>query len=67
MLEFEVYRKRGKHWELLYPSLRATDSRKAALHASYVHSLKVIGVRPAGTNLKIFVTRLQHVATLTSA
>lgn len=65
-MQFDVYRKRGRNWEYL-GEYDATDSRKAALRASYAHNIKVIGVKPAYSNAKLFVYRLQHVATLTSA
>jgi len=51
-MSFEVYRKRGKSWEYL-GAYDATDSRKAALRASYVHNIKVVGVRPEYSRDKI--------------
>jgi len=64
-MNFEVYRKRGRYWEYLGVN-NAADSEKAARRAGYVHNLKVVGVRPDGSNAKLFVYRFKHVPTLTS-
>lgn len=63
---FEVYRKRGRHWQFIGRYI-AEDSLKAARHASYVHNLKVVGVRPEGSLVKVFAYHFRFVHNLTSA
>lgn len=63
-LAFEVYRKRGRGWEYL-DIYHETDSRKAARHAGYVHNLKVLGVRPESSTIKLQVFRFQYVPSIT--
>lgn len=68
MLEFSVYRKRGRGWEMLYSSVRARSSRAAALDAGYVHNIKVVGVRPVDCHaVPLQVFRFHYTPTLTSA
>lgn len=64
MLTFEVYRKRGKHWQYL-GSYDATDSIKAARKAGYIHNCKVLGIRPADTSLPLFVHRFTYTPSIT--
>lgn len=60
-MQFDTYRKRGKHWEYL-GSRSAETSRGAALKTGYVHNLRVIGVRPADCPaVKLFVYRFKYV------
>ena len=66
-MRFDVYRKRGKGWELIYLNLEAKDSLQAAYQASYTRNLKVIGVRPSDAPVNLFVHRLKHVASLSYA
>ena len=55
-MNFETYRKRGRHWE--YLGIRsAGDSRAAALQTSYVHNLRVVAVRPEDSRDKLLVYR----------
>lgn len=63
-MDFEVFRKRGKHWQYL-GTYWGKDSSEAARKAGYVHNCKVLGVRPAGTPCKLFVHRFQYTPTLT--
>jgi hypothetical protein len=65
MMNFEVYRKRGRHWEYLGVYDKMEDSNKAARKASYIHNIKVVGVRPEGSRDKILVYRFQYVAGIT--
>lgn len=64
-MDFECFRKRGRHWQYL-STYNASDSRRAAFSCGHIHNLKVIGVRPAGTSVKLFVYRFKHVPSLTS-
>lgn len=63
MLAFETFRKRGRNWEYL-GERSATEMRAAALQTSYAHHIKVVGCRPAHTNLTLHVYRFKQVATL---
>ncbi len=63
-MRFEVQVKYGNRWSTKWSSYRASNSRSAALQASYVHNRKVIRVRPEGSHDKWFVYRFQHVASL---
>ncbi len=65
-MNFEVYRKRGKGWEYLGEYDRP-DGIKAAHQASYIHNIKVVGVRPAGSLIPLAVYRLKYVALLSYA
>ena len=65
MTNFEVYRKRGRHWEFLCVYTLMKDSNEAARRTSYVYNLKVVGVRPEGSRDKILVYRFQYVAGIT--
>ena len=60
---FSCYRKRGRNWEYL-GDRTAEDSRAAALKTSYVHNLRIIGVKPAYTSdaVKLFVYRFKQPA-----
>lgn len=51
-MQFEVYRKRGKGYQLL-ATVRESDSRRAAIHVGYVHGCKSLWVRPADSNAKL--------------
>lgn len=66
MLNFEIYRKRGRGWEYL-GIMNGRTSRIAALDAGYIHNLKVVGVRPEDSRDKILVYRFKYVPTLTSS
>ncbi len=63
---FEVFRKRGKHWQYL-GVYHEVDSQRAARKAAYVHNVKVLGVRPECTHCKLLVYRFPYVPTLASA
>lgn len=63
-MNYETYRKRGKGWEYLGIRRHCRDSRSAALQTSYVHNLKVIGIRPEDSKDKILVYRFKYVASL---
>ena len=65
MLKFDIFRKRGKGWELIYKNAPYNNSRQAALGASYCQNIKVVGVRPSDCEaLKIQVFRFKYVASL---
>jgi hypothetical protein len=64
-MSFEVYRRRGRGWQLL-DIRRARDSRGAALMSGYAHNCRVLGVRPEYSGAKLFVYRFKHVPSLTS-
>lgn len=70
-LAFETYRKRGRGWEYLGLRHISKDdpdpSRAAARAASYVHNIKVVGIRPEDSRDKIWVYRFKYVMTLTSS
>lgn len=70
-LSFETYRKRGRGWEYLglrQVSVKDPDpSAKAARSASYIHNIKVVGIRPEDSRDKLLVYRFKHIHTLTSA
>jgi hypothetical protein len=62
-MNFEVQIKYGNRWS--YKGIRrASCSRSAALHASYVYGRKVIRVRPEDSRDKWLVYRFQYVASL---
>lgn len=63
-IDFEVYRKRGRGWQYL-GEYYAEDSNKAARAAGYVHNCKVLGVRPAGTNINLVVYRFLYIPFIT--
>jgi len=64
-MRYETYRKRGRGWEYL-GERDANSMRSAALHTSYVHNIKVIAVRPAGSRDKKYIYRFKYVASLAS-
>jgi hypothetical protein len=66
MIAVEVYRPRGKGWQYL-GTYSARSDKGAALDAGYVHNLKVIGTRPADTDLPLRVWRFKYVPLLTSS
>lgn len=63
-MNFETYRKRGRNWEYLGIRTGVENSRSAALQTSYVHNLKVVGIRPEDSKDKILVYRFKYVASL---
>lgn len=65
-MRFDTFRPRGKHWEYL-GEREAVDSKKAATTTAYVHNLKVVGVRPAGSNVPLLVHRFVYVPLLSYA
>jgi len=64
MLTFEVFRKRGKAWQYL-GTYDGKDSVVAARKAGYIHGCKVLGIRPADTQCKLFVHRFKYTPGLT--
>lgn len=65
-MQFEMYRRRGRHWQYL-GERTAADSIKAARTTAYVHHLRVVGVRPAGSLDRLYVYRFKHVPLLSYA
>lgn len=61
-MNFEVYRKRGKHWQYL-GEYTALSSHGAALVAGYIHHIKVLGTRPANSRIGLIVHRFKYVPT----
>lgn len=70
-LSFETYRKRGRGWEYLGLRHISKDDpdppRAAARAASYVHHIKVIGIRPEDSRDKLWVYRFIYTCTLSSS
>lgn len=70
-LSFETYRKRGRGWEYLGLRHISKDdpdpSRKAARETSYVHHIKVVGIRPEDSRDKLWVYRFNYPMSLTSS
>ena len=53
-MSFEVYRKRGRGWQLL-TTVNASSSLKAALRVQGTYGGKKFGVRPEYSHAKLFI------------
>jgi hypothetical protein len=60
-MNYDTYRKRGRHWEYLGERYAQT-MHGAACAASYVHHIKMAAVRPAGSRDKLYVYKFEQPA-----
>lgn len=58
-VRYDTYFKHGRNW--IYCGERtARTARSAALSTSYVQGRRVIGIRPAGSEVKLWVYRFKQ-------
>lgn len=61
-MNFDVFRPRGRNWQHI-GTYDERNSRNAALKASYIHRIKVVGVRPADCHsVKLIKHRFRKIA-----